>query len=126
MVVMTAITPSSIFVCVSIRMALLTGINGGSNNYLDYSVGTLYSVSNFDLARLNFTQSADTLICVHPNFVPFKLVRGATDTTWTATSLASELTIPKHAFSLSTTSPSGTITPSGVDERLLLRICKYL
>ena len=32
-----------------------------------------------------------------------------------ATSLASELTIPKHAFSLSTTSPSGTITPSGVD-----------
>ena len=116
MVVMTAITPSS-----TIRMrfykngTLLTGINGGSNNYLDYSVGTLYSVSNFDLARLNFTQSADTLICVHPNFVPFKLVRGATDTTWTATSLASELTIPKHAFSLSTTSPSGTITPSGVD-----------
>ena len=55
------------------------------------------------------------MICVHPNFAPFKLVRGATDTTWTATSLASELTIPKHAFSLSTTSPSGTITPSGVD-----------
>ena len=116
MIVMTALTPSS-----TIRMrfykngALLTGINGGSNNYLDYNVGTLYSVSNFDLARLNFTQSADTLICVHPNFVPFKVVRGATDTTWTATSLSSELTIPKHAFSLSTSSPAGTITPSGVD-----------
>ena len=42
MVVMTAITPSS-----TIRMrfykngTLLTGINGGSNNYPDYSVGTL-------------------------------------------------------------------------------------
>ena len=116
MVVMSAYNTAS-----TIRMrfykngALLTNINGSGNAYLDYSVGTLYSVGSFDLARLNFTQSADTLICVHPNFVPFKLVRGATDTTWTATSLASELTIPKHAFTLSTTSPSGTITPSGVD-----------
>tara|TARA_B100000003_G_scaffold103378_1_gene92691 strand:- start:81 stop:2129 length:2049 start_codon:yes stop_codon:yes gene_type:complete len=116
MIVMSAFNSTS-----TIRMrfykdgTLLTNINGSGNAYLDYSVGTLYSVSNFDLARLNFTQSADTLICVHPNFVPFKLVRGATDTTWTATSLASELTVPKHAFSLSTSSPSGTITPSGVD-----------
>lgn len=116
MVVMSAFNTAS-----TIRMrfykngALLTNINGSGNDYLDYSVGTLYSVGAFDLARLNFTQSADTLVCVHPNFVPFKLVRGATDTTWTATSLSSELTIPKHAFTLSTTSPSGTITPSGVD-----------
>lgn len=116
MVVMSAYNTAS-----TIRMrfykngTLLTNINGSGNAYLDYSVGTLYSVGAFDLARLNFTQSADTLICVHPNFVPFKLVRGATDTTWTATSLSSELTIPKHAFTLSTTSPSGTITPSGVD-----------
>lgn len=116
MIVMSAFNPAS-----TIRMrfykngTLLTNINGSGNAYLDYSVGTLYSVGSFDLAKLNFTQSADTLICVHPNFVPFKVVRGATDTTWTATSLASELTIPKHAFTLSTTSPSGTITPSGVD-----------
>lgn len=116
MIVMSAFNPAS-----TIRMrfykngTLLTNINGSGNAYLDFSVGTLYSVGAFDLARLNFTQSADTLICVHPNFVPFKVVRGATDTTWTATSLASELTIPKHAFTLSTTSPSGTITPSGVD-----------
>lgn len=116
MVVMSAFNSTS-----TIRMrfykngTLLTNINGSGNAYLDYGVGTLYSVSNFDLAKLNFTQSADTLICVHPNFVPFKVVRGATDTTWTASSLSSSLTIPKHAFSLSTTSPAGTITPSGVD-----------
>lgn len=94
---------------------LLTNINGSGNNYIDFSVGTLYATSTFDLAKLSFTQSADTLICVHPNFVPFKVVRGGTNTTWTATSLASDLTVPKHAFSLSTSSPSGTITPSAVD-----------
>tara|TARA_Y100001972_G_scaffold27387_1_gene33689 strand:- start:116 stop:2164 length:2049 start_codon:yes stop_codon:yes gene_type:complete len=94
---------------------LLTNINGSGNNYIDFNVGTLYATSTFDLAKLSFTQSADTLICVHPNFVPFKVVRGATNTTWTATSLASDLTVPKHAFSLSTSSPSGTITPSAVD-----------
>ena len=116
MIVMTAINNQT-----TIRMhffqqgTLLTNINGSGNNYIDFSVGTLYATSTFDLAKLSFTQSADTLICVHPNFVPFKVVRGATNTTWTATSLASELTVPKHAFSLSTSSPSGTITPSAVD-----------
>ena len=116
MIAMTAVNNQT-----TIRMhffqqgTLLTNINGSGNNYIDYSVGTLYSASTFDLAKLSFTQSADTLICVHPNFVPFKVVRGATNTTWTASSLSSELTVPKHAFSLSTSSPSGTITPSAVD-----------
>ena len=55
---------------------LLTNINGSGNNYIDFNVGTLYATSTFDLAKLSFTQSADTLICVHPNFVPFKVVRG--------------------------------------------------
>lgn len=116
MIVMTAVNNQT-----TIRMhffqqgTLLTNINGSGNNYIDFSVGTLYATSTFDLAKLSFTQSADTLICVHPNFVPFKVVRGGTNTTWTATSLASDLTVPKHAFSLSTSSPSGTITPSAVD-----------
>ena len=116
MIVMTAVNNQT-----TIRMhffqqgTLLTNINGSGNNYIDFSVGTLYSTSTFDLSKLSFTQSADTLICVHPNFAPFKVVRGGTNTTWTATSLASELTVPKHAFSLSTSSPSGTITPSAVD-----------
>ena len=116
MIVMTAVNNQT-----TIRMhffqqgTLLTNINGSGNNYIDFSVGTLYATSTFDLAKLSFTQSADTLICVHPNFVPFKVVRGGTNTTWSATSLASDLTVPKHAFSLSTSSPSGTITPSAVD-----------
>ena len=116
MIAMTAVNNQT-----TIRMhffqqgTLLTNINGSGNDYIDFNVGTLYLASTFDLAKLSFTQSADTLICVHPNFVPFKVVRGGTNTTWTASSLASELTVPKHAFSLSTSSPSGTITPSAVD-----------
>ena len=92
---------------------LLTNINGSGNDYLDYSVGTLYEVSNFDISKLYFTQSADTLIMTHENFAPFKIVRGANNTTWTASALS--LTIPKLATSLSTTNPLSTITPSAVD-----------
>jgi len=92
---------------------LLTNINGTGNDYLDYSVGTLYEVSNFDMSKLYFTQSADTLIMTHENFAPFKIVRGANNTTWTASALS--LTIPKLATSLSTTNPLSTITPSAVD-----------
>ena len=92
---------------------LLTNINGSGNDYLDYSVGTLYEVSNFDISKLYFTQSADTLIMTHENFAPFKIVRGANNTTWTASALS--LTIPKLATSLSITNPLSTITPSAVD-----------
>lgn len=93
--------------------ALLTNINGSGNDYLDYTVGTLYDVSTYDLNKLYFTQSADTLILTHENFAPFKLVRGANNTTWSASALS--LTIPKVADSLTTTNPSGTITPDAVD-----------
>ena len=93
--------------------ALLTNINGSGNDYLDYTVGTLYEVSTYDLNKLYFTQSADTLILTHENFAPFKLVRGATNTTWSASALS--LTIPKVADTISTSNPSGTITPDAVD-----------
>ena len=93
--------------------ALLTNINGSGNDYLDYTVGTLYEVSTYDLNKLYFTQSADTLILTHENFAPFKIVRGATNTTWSASALS--LTIPKVADTISTSNPSGTITPDAVD-----------
>lgn len=92
---------------------LLTNINGSGNDYLDYSVGTLYVVSNFDMTKLYFTQSADTLIMTHENFAPFKLVRGANNTTWSASALS--LTVPKIGFTLTTATPSGTITPATAD-----------
>tara|TARA_Y100000592_G_scaffold53112_1_gene83839 strand:- start:2592 stop:4667 length:2076 start_codon:yes stop_codon:yes gene_type:complete len=93
--------------------ALLTNINGSGNDYLDYTVGTLYEVSTYDLNKLYFTQSADTLILTHENFAPFKIVRGANNTTWSASALS--LTIPKVADTISASNPSGTITPDAVD-----------
>ena len=77
---------------------LITNINGSGDDYLEYGVGTLYGTTSFDINQMYYTQSADTLICVHPSFRPFSLVRGATDNDWTATSLAGSLTLPRHAF----------------------------
>lgn len=97
---------------------LLTNINGSGNDYLDYSVGTLYDVSTFDMDKLYYTQSADTLIIVHENFAPFKVVRGANNTTWTASALS--LTKPKLQYTAATTSPSATLTPSAVEGTVTL------
>ena len=114
MIVATAYTTANtirLFLCCN--QTLITNINSSGNNYLDYSVGTLYSVSNFDLKKLYFTQSADTLICVHENMAPFKLVRGASDSTWTASAIS--IIVPKAQFTKATSNPSATITPDATD-----------
>ena len=87
--------------------AQLTNINGSGNAYLSVNMGDI------DLSKVYSTQSADTLILVHEDMAPIKLVRGANNTTWTASALS--LTIPNHAFSLSTSNPSATITPDATD-----------
>ena len=86
---------------------LVTNINGSGNNYLTLTFGDI----SFD--KVSFTQSADTLIIVNEDLAPLKIVRGATNTDWTATTIT--LTSPKYAFTLNTTTPSGTITPSSID-----------
>ena len=102
------------------NQTLLTNINGSGNDYLDYAVGTLYEVSNFNMDKLYFTQSADTLIIVHENFAPFRVQRGANNTTWSATALS--LTIPKVQFTAGTTTFSGsdTATPSATDGNITI------
>ena len=103
------------------NQTLLTNINGSGNDYLDFSVGTLYEVSNFDMDKLYFTQSQDTLIIVHENFAPFQIQRGANNTTWSATALS--LDIPKVQFTAGTTSLSGggvTATPSATDGNITI------
>jgi hypothetical protein len=94
--------------------AVVANINGSGNNYL-----TLSSVTGTMLSSICWTQSADTLILVHPDLQPIKLVRGATDATWTATTITFD-SIPKHAFSLSYSNPSATLTPSGVTGNVTL------
>ena len=94
------------------NQTLLTNINGSGNSYLDFNVGTLYGGGSIDMDKTYFTQSADTLVLVNENFQPFKLVRGANNTTWTASTIS--ITEPKSIFTASTSNPAGTITASAV------------
>lgn len=95
---------------------LITNINGSGNPYLDTSG---VSLSSAKLANMCWTQSADTLIVVHEDVAPIKIVRGANDSTWTASAISFD-SIPKYAFTLSVTNPSGTLTPSAVSGKITL------
>ena len=95
---------------------LITNINGSGNPYLDTSG---VSLSSAKLANMCWTQSADTLIVVHEDVAPIKIVRGANDSTWTASAITFD-SIPKYAFTLSVTNPSGTLTPSAVSGKITL------
>ena len=70
-----------------------TNINGSGNPYLTTTIGSTI------VDDMCWTQSADTLIVVHPDLQPVQIVRGATDATWTATTITFD-TIPKYAFEL--------------------------
>jgi hypothetical protein len=95
---------------------LITNINGTGNPYLSTSsVGLVGST----LANIVWTQSADTLIVVHPDIAPVEIVRGANDASWTASAITFE-SIPKFAFTISVTNPTGTLTPSAVSGKVTL------
>jgi len=89
----------------------ITGINGGANAYLSTSI------TGAMLSDICWTQSADTMIIVHPDLQPVKLVRGATNSDWTMTTITFD-SIPKYAFTMtvtsSTTLGAGHLTPSAV------------
>ena len=86
---------------------LQTNINSSGNNYLTVSLGDI----SFD--AITFTQSADTLILMHEDLAPLSIVRGANNTTWTASTIS--LTSPKFAFTKTEVEPAANITPSSID-----------
>jgi len=92
---------------------LVTNINGSGNDYLTTTIGS--SV----LATMDYAQSADTLIVVHEDMQPIEITRGATDSSWTITNITFEY-IPQYAFTITTSSPSHTLTPSEVDGNITL------
>lgn len=87
---------------------VVANINGTGDNYL-----TVSAITGPMLANLCWTQSADTLIVVHPDLAPIKIVRGGTDATWTVSTITFD-SIPQYAFNLTVTNPAGTITPDRV------------
>ena len=93
--------------------ALVTAINGGADNFLTTTVTSAM------LNQISWTQSADTLIVVHPDLQPTRIVRGASDASWTASTITFD-SIPLYAFTLTTTNPTGTLTPSAVSGKITL------
>lgn len=96
--------------------AQILDINGGT---LDYLSTSSVGLTGARLDKITWTQSADTLIVCHPDINPVKIVRGATDANWTATALTFD-SIPKYAFTISTSNPAGTLTPSAVSGKVTL------
>ena len=93
--------------------ALVTAINGGSDDFL--STG----IASATLADMTFTQSADTLILCQESMAPRKLVRGANHAAWTISTITFDF-VPQHAFTLSTSTPSVTLTPSATTGNITL------
>ena len=86
--------------------SLITDINGSGNDFL-----AVASLTSSILPEMNWVQSADTVIVVHEDLPPLKILRGAGDNSWTVSNL-SFVFIPKYAFTLNVDSPQYTITPS--------------
>ena len=90
-----------------------TNINGTGNNYLTTTIGSSI------VDDMCWTQSADTLIVVHPDLQPVRITR-TSDTAWTATSITFD-SIPKYAFDIDFhTNTSSTLTPSAVSGNVTL------
>lgn len=88
-------------------------INGTGNSYLTTTIGSSI------VDDMCWTQSADTLIAVHPDLNPVRITR-TSDTSWTATDIAFD-SIPKHAFDIDFhTNTSSTLTPSAVSGNVTL------
>ena len=87
--------------------ALVTNINSSGNDYL--AVSTLTSAM---LDTIKYTQNADTIIFVHKDLAPIKIVRGGDHNLWTLSTITFKNT-PVYAPTITTSNPSSTITPTG-------------
>ena len=90
-----------------------TNINGSGNPYLTTTIGSSI------VDDMCWTQSADTLIVVHPDLQPVRITR-TSDTAWTATTITFD-SVPKYAFNIDFHTNNGsTLTPSAVSGNVTL------
>lgn len=92
----------------------ITDINGSGNDYL-----TVSKVTSAVINEMCWAQSADTLILAHEDMIPQKILRGATDASWTISDLSFAF-IPKYAYSITVTSPAADITPDIEDGKVTI------
>ena len=97
---------------------LITNINGSGNPYLTTTITGAMTDS------IVWTQTADTMIIVQEDLQPQSLVRGATDASWTISSITFD-SIPKYSFDLQVFEPNGSITPSAVSGNITLTASAY-
>jgi len=71
------------------------------------------------LAQFDWVQSLDTIIAVHPDAPPLKVVRQGAHDQWQADYIAFDY-IPKHAFTPVESNPALTLTPSAVSGNVTL------
>lgn len=109
---MLVFTPGRMYVFKN--RALIPDINGSGNDYL-----TIASLTSAILPEMNWVQSADTLIVVHEDLPPTKIVRGATDATWTASQIEFDF-VPLYAFDIDTHEPTYDITPSATSGNITI------
>lgn len=94
--------------------ALITNINGSGNDYL-----TTTAVTSSVLSTMCWTQSADTLILTQEDMQTQRIVRGATDASWTISNFPFA-SYPQYAFTLATSNPAATLTPSATSGSVTL------
>jgi hypothetical protein len=109
---MLVFTPGKMYVYKD--RTLITNINGSGNDYL-----TVSSLTAAILPEMNWVQSADTVIVVHEDLEPVRILRGATDSDWTASTIVFDF-IPKYAFNFDTHNPTFTITPSATSGNITI------
>ncbi len=109
---MLVFTPGKMYVYKD--RTLITNINGSGNDYL-----TVSSLTAAILPEMNWVQSADTVIVVHEDLEPVRILRGATDSDWTASTIVFDF-IPKYAFDFDTHNPTFTITPSATSGNITI------
>ena len=109
---MLVFTPGKMYVFKN--RALVTNINGSGNDYLVVATATAAV-----LPELNWVQSADTLVLVHQDMAPVKIIRGASDSSWTATTITFDF-LPQYAYSLDTHVTTYDITPSATSGNIEL------
>ena len=90
--------------------ALVTNINGTGNDYIAAT-----AITGAMLTKIRHAQSADTMLLVHEDLPPQKLMRGASHSTWTLSALTFTHP-PRYAFAINTNNPPGTLTPDATVE----------
>jgi len=87
---------------------LQTNINNSGNDFIAVS-----AITSAMINELNFTQAVDTLILVHEDLEPQRIVRNS-DTSWTVGALP--LTnVPKFAYTIATTNGTNQLSVTGAD-----------